>query len=279
VKSDHLDMRGKAMASVSVVVPCFRCSDTIGRAVASIVAQTCRPQEILLVDDASGDDTLATLYALQREHGTGWIKVVAFSDNAGASSARNAGWNAAMGDYIAFLDADDAWHPHKIEIQRCFMNEHPEYALTGHDYQQVTCLPDRHSAIGAVRHKTIHYRSLLLSNRFITPSVMLRRGLSLRFHEGKRHMEDFLLWLEIAASGRQLACLECELAYIFKAPFGESGLSAEIVAMEKGELDSYRQLYRQRLLSLPVTVILLVYSCLKFLRRIGILAARRILKT
>lgn len=273
----HQHAYGKDTAPVSVVVPCYRCSDTIGRAIASVANQTFHPLEIILIEDASGDNTLDTLYALQQEHGDNWIKIIALSRNIGASTARNRGWNAASGDYIAFLDADDAWHPRKIEIQHHFMLTHPEYALTGHVHRNVTNLPDRYAAIGEFHHEAVSYCSLLLSNRFITPSVMLRRDISLRFRDGKRHMEDFLLWLEIAASGHRLARLDCELAYIFKAPFGKGGLSADLIAMQKGDLDSYWQLYRRGFLRLPTASILLVYSCLKFVRRAFILGIRRVI--
>lgn len=275
MSNNNTDALSKRTLPVSVVVPCYRCSDTIGRAVASIDAQTFRPQEIFLIDDASGDDTLTKLYELQQHYGVDWIKIISLPLNAGASSARNVGWNLAMGDYIAFLDADDAWHPRKLEIQHSFMSRHPDYVLTGHGHRWVTEFPTQHGSVERVRHKMVSYYSLLLSNRFITPSVMLKRNVSLRFCEKKRHMEDFLLWLEIAASGKQLAWLDCDLAYIFKAPFGESGLSADIFSMEKGELHSYWRLHQRGLLGLPLTAILLIYSCLKFLRRISMLSIRR----
>ena len=99
-----------------MVVPCYRCAATIERAIASVAAQTQRPQEVILVDDASGDETLQQLYSLQSQYGE-WIKVVALTTNVGAASARNAGWNVATQPYIAFLDSDDAWHPQKVAIQ------------------------------------------------------------------------------------------------------------------------------------------------------------------
>ncbi len=272
----RVDISETHATPVSVVVPCYRCGKTVGRAVASVAAQTRPPQEVILVDDASDDDTLAVLRALQEEYGAGWIRIVALSKNGGVASARNAGWDAATGDYIAFLDADDAWHPHKLEIQHRFMAAHPEYALTGHGHWQVDDLPDRHTTIGEVRNKTVSYRSLLLSNRFITPSIMLRRDVPLRFRDNQRHMEDFLLWLKIAASGRQLAYLDCRLAYIFKAPFGQAGLSDDLLAMEKGELGNYWELYRAGDLGLLETLVLSCYSCLKFLRRIVLTRLQRL---
>lgn len=259
-----------ASASVSVVVPCYRCSKTIRRAVTSVAAQTCRPLEVILVDDGSGDDTLETLLDIQRQYGDTWIKVIPLKVNAGASAARNAGWDIAAGELVAFLDADDAWHPEKIRIQHVFMATHPEFTLTGHGHRQLDGVPAGHSPAGQVTHDVVSYNTLLLSNRFITPSAMIRRNVPFRFQSTKRHMEDFHLWLTVAANGHRIAILDAELAYIFKAPFGELGLSADIVAMEKGELDCYWKLHREGQLGILPTLALSAYSCTKFLRRIAV---------
>ncbi|MBX9903498.1 MAG: glycosyltransferase [Burkholderiales bacterium] len=257
-------------ASVSVVVPCYRCSKTIRRAVTSVAAQTCRPLEVILVDDGSGDDTLETLLDIQRQYGDVWIKVIPLKVNAGASAARNAGWDIAKGEMVAFLDADDAWHPEKIRIQHEFMATHPEFTLTGHGHRQLDEVPTGHSPAGQVTHDVVSYNTLLLSNRFITPSAMIRRDVPFRFQSTKRHMEDFHLWLTVAANGHRIAILDAELAYIFKAPFGELGLSADIVAMEKGELDCYWKLHQEGQLGILPTLSLSAYSCTKFLRRIAV---------
>lgn len=120
---------------VSVVVPCYCCEGTIERAVDSVMKQTALPAEVLLVDDASPDQgrTLNKLRQLQgRFRDKTHIEVIALKNNGGPSVARNAGWEAATQPYIAFLDADDAWHPQKLEIQYEWMKEYSEVVLTGH---------------------------------------------------------------------------------------------------------------------------------------------------
>ena len=119
-------------ASVSVIIPCFRCSLTIRRAVQSIVSQTLIPVEVILVDDGSGDGTLDVLHDLQREHGADWIKVFTNEKNCGPSTARNVAWASAVSDFVAFLDADDSWHPRKIEIQYNWMINNPSVLFTAH---------------------------------------------------------------------------------------------------------------------------------------------------
>ena len=75
-------------APVSVVVPCYRCVATLERAVLSVVRQTQRPLEMILVDDASGDGTLDLLQTLQARYGE-WIRVVALTANAAATTSES----------------------------------------------------------------------------------------------------------------------------------------------------------------------------------------------
>ena len=255
-------------APVSVVVPCYRCKATIGRAIASVESQAVRPLEIILVDDASGDGTLETLFEIRERLGADRVKVIALSGNQGAGDARNAGWDAAAGDYVAFLDSDDAWHPQKIELQYAFMRDHPEFAASGHAHDIVRANGGPDASIPAAGHARVNRRELLLSNRFITPSAMVRRDLSFRFRRGKRYMEDHALWLDLVIAGLPVARLNASLASIFKAPFGEAGLSARVFAMEAGELAMYRDLWRDRGISLAAFAALALFSAVKFLRRL-----------
>jgi len=165
------------------------------------------PAELILVDDGSGDGTLDTLSGLREEFGGSWIKLIPLRENSGAGDARNAGWNAASGRYIAFLDADDVWHPRKIEIQHAFMEEHGEIAFSGHAHRQIGDGEPVDTPLEHPGHRTVSFRELLLSNRFVTPSVMIKRGVSNRFRPGSRYMEDHLLWLEMSSSGARAARL------------------------------------------------------------------------
>ncbi len=256
---------------VSVVVPCYRSAQTIGRALASVAKQTARVMEVIVIDDASDADTAVVLRELQTRYGADWLRIIRLESNVGPASARNTGWNAARGDYVAFLDADDAWHPRKAEIQYAWMAAHPEVVVTGHDSKQLRAGEQIPEDCGDGETTLVTRDALLASNRFITPSVMLRREIRQRFEQGKRYMEDYLLWLEIALAGQQIFRLPQVLAYTFKAPFGDSGQSANAWSMEKGELAAFATLRRNGLISMGAFALLSVYSMLKFLRRLGML--------
>ena len=251
---------------VSVVIPCYRCASTLGRAVDSVLRQTRPPAEIIVVDDASDDDTPQVI--AQLPGGVGRIRL---ETNGGPGTARNAGWNAATQDYVAFLDADDAWHPRKLELQHAWMQAHPEVVLTGHGY-----------AFHEIREKEISIQKafpvssamMLVSNRFSAQCVMLRRSLARRFADGKRYSEDYLLWLEIVLDGGSAWHLDAPLTTLFKPAYGAGGLSADLRAMEVGELDTLARLRRAGLLGTPCWAAASAWSWAKYLRRLILQALR-----
>jgi len=264
-------MTHAVLAPVSVVIPCFNCGLTLQRAVTSVLRQSGRPAEVILIDDASSDNTWTILKGLEETY-PGWVKLVRLVQNQGAASARNAGWAVATQPYIAFLDADDAWHPEKIGIQLAYMQNHPDVVLCGHGHRMLSSVdsqPDWVLVHGLT--KKIHKWSLLMENRFITPSVMLRSDIRQRFSEGRRHMEDRLLWLEVVLDGSTLVRLGVDLAATYKNPFGTAGLSSNIWQMTLGDVDNYRVLHAAGRLSLWGAYLLMIFSILKFVRRLCIL--------
>lgn len=270
-------MDNASMVPVSVVVPCFRAAATIGRALQSVARQTVLPSEIIIVDDGSGDDTADRV----EQVASGFelpvpLRVLRQRENRGAGEARNAGWNVATAGYVAFLDADDAWHPRKIERQYAFMEAHREIGISGHRHRVVLDAEPTPPARLGTGYQTLVRRDFLVANRFVTPSVMLRSGLSLRFATGKRHMEDHHLWALAACKGVGIARLDAELCDIFKPSFGQAGLSAQLWRMELGELDSYRRLRFAGHLGAAAWAGLSAWSLAKFARRLAIVAIRRV---
>ncbi|RYG31234.1 MAG: glycosyltransferase family 2 protein, partial [Burkholderiales bacterium] len=195
---------------VSVVIPFYRAQSTLGRALASVAAQTQPVQEVIIVDDASGPEAAAVLARIVSDWPHLAAKIVTLPANAGAGAARNAGWAASAGAFVAFLDADDAWHPRKIEIQSHYLRNHDEVDVCGHAHchalaQQLQAdaspVPDDLATLFRAASANIGRFSILLRNPFVTPSVMLRRDLAQRFDDGQRHMEDHRLWMRMVLSG------------------------------------------------------------------------------
>jgi glycosyltransferase involved in cell wall biosynthesis len=268
-------MISAAAPSVSVVIPCHRAGRTLARTLRSVAAQVSGPAEVILVDDGNADDERALLDSVARDFAKLHVRVIRLAPNAGAAAARNAGWDAATGDLVAFLDADDVWHPRKLEVQGAFLGAHPEFALCGHRAEELAAdepIPEVPNDPG---WREITPGALLFANRFITPSVMLRRDLPLRFRTHRRYMEDHLLWLEIAYAGHRIARLDAVLAYTFKPAYGWSGLSSNLWAMEKGELDNYRILREERHLGRMAAWFFYAFSLVKFAKRVLLTGIRR----
>lgn len=264
---------------VSVVIPCYRCSATIDRALNSIAQQTCLPREVILVDDGSPDNgsTLTSLAMAEKNYKDKFlVRILKLEANQGAATARNSGWQAVTQPYIAFLDADDAWHKRKLEYQYDYMQKNPEVALSGHGHTIGECsAEDAPDISGPIQTSLVKLTKLLISNQFATPSVMVKTNIPLRFRVGQRYVEDHLLWLEIVLAGFKAAKLDAPLALIYKEMYGESGLSSYLWEMEKAELGNYWGLYQGRRIGLMAVLFLLPFSLAKYLRRLCIVSARR----
>lgn len=266
----HGEALGKSQpVPVSAVIPCFNSARTLMRAVQSIEKQTAKPIELIIVDDASTDNTAKLCDQLRASYGDQWIKVIRLTTNCGVSDARNAGWNQASGDYVAFLDADDCWHPEKLRLQYEFMKRHPQVALSGHAYVYGTeaWTGARLQVNDAVAGKIVAGWTTLLRNPFITPSVMLKRDLKVRFDGGQRHMEDHLLWMRLALQGALIVYLPIALASVFKAPYGSVGLSGDMRAMYEAEQQNIVKLIEAGHLPRAIVPVLTTFVFLKYLRR------------
>ncbi len=231
--------------------------------------QTWPPAEVIVVDDGSDDSTRDTLLHLRQQYGRDWLKLITLPENRGPGAARNAGWEASTQPYIAFLDADDAWHPHKIELQCQVMLDNPLLALTGHRWRWALSLGDGDSdKPDRIRVSMLSKWTLLVSNVLFTSTVMLKRDLPFRFHPTKKYSEDYLLWLQILFSGYRAAFIHAELAYLYKPPYGASGLSGHLWQMQVGELANYYLLWKERRLPGPLFVVACALSTAKFGRRL-----------
>ncbi|MBE0672999.1 MAG: glycosyltransferase family 2 protein [Anaerolineales bacterium] len=116
---------------ISVVIPVHNVSRFIDAAIASVLNQTYRNFEIIVVDDCSTDET-ADILLNHRET----IRFIRHDTNQGAAAARNTGVEMARGDLVAFLDGDDKWHPEKLEIFAESFSRHPDVLFGFSDFSR-----------------------------------------------------------------------------------------------------------------------------------------------
>ena len=256
--------------AISVIVPCFNNQETIERALESVCAQTITPIEVLVIDDASTDYSVVIVEHFIKRFKV--LRIIKFSINQGAAKARNAGWDLAQGDLIAFLDADDTWHPRKLEIQATWMCNNCEVQICGHAYDiaqrnQTDQLPWP-EIIDFGKVKNYRFTDFLIKNRLSTPTVMLRCSVRERFPEDKRFCEDFALWLRISHSYGGCVWSPSKLTRLHKQAWGESGLSGDLRAMHMAEKQCYLDCHQRQWINTPRLIILQALSIAKYLRRL-----------
>ena len=235
--------------SISVIIPAYNAEKTIWRALKSIENQTLLPNEVIVVDDCSSDRTNEIIREYMKESRL-VIRHEIQSTNSGAASARNAGWNIASEKYVAFLDADDMWHPKKLEIQFSAMENSDDCSMSCH-YRHVTDSEVWSDVqLDSSHQRFFTFRDFLIRNRCATPSVMVKREISSRFHPGKRYAEDYLLWLQISAVYGPVLFIDLPLVHCSNPIYGGPGLSGNLRQMHKGESSALLQLKKEGHISL-----------------------------
>ncbi|NCX33690.1 MAG: glycosyltransferase [Actinobacteria bacterium] len=263
--------------TVSVVIPTFNSAATIERALKSVVGQTCPPTEVIVIDNASADDTVARVRAFASQYQSMAWTIEVVPANLGPGAARNLGWNLAKSDFIAFLDSDDSWHPEKLRLQGETVGLFPESVLFGHRYLVLRAsetarrdLDERLSTF--VDRFELHH--FLIRNRLSTPTVMLRREITQRFPTDFWYGEDYALWLKVVAAHGAAIVQQYALAYLHKSTYGESGLSANMTQMHRGEILAVRQLRQSGGISKLGGSLTTAWMKIKYVRRRMELALR-----
>lgn len=193
----------------SVVIPAYNSAPFIETTLDSIRAQTWRDYEVVLTNDGSTDDTEEVIRRYAQRH-PDFPLDMATQKNKGIGGARNNGVFRATAAYIAFLDADDRWHPTKLEQMAGFLALHPEVDVAWHDEIEVRGDGSRHAlAYGEVRDPA--YEDLLFKgNRLSTSATVVRTSMAQEvqgFSEDPafNSAEDYEFWLRLARHGARFA--------------------------------------------------------------------------
>ena len=195
------------------------------------------------------------------------VILIELAVNQGPASARNAGWDAARGNYVAFLDADDEWHPDKLRVQYEHMIRNLGVDFSSH-LRVFQSMPDGDRGNAVVDRFTIlHWLS---RNRAATSTVMVKRDVRLRFEDGLRYAEDYQLWLSLILQGAEHRFLRLPLARAYKPVFGSGGLSARLWKMERGELRAVWKAFRYSPRLRVIYPLWSVWSLAKYARRTAI---------
>lgn len=244
----------------SVVIPVFNGVQTIVRTVDAVLAQTLPAQEVIIVDDASTDDTCALII---EKYGNK-VSLLKLPRNSGSSAARNAGTAAATGDFIAYIDADDVWHRDKLLLMDRIITSNPSISFLFHRYTLANVhelVPD---VYGFENVQKLSFARLLAGNVISTSCALIRNDKTEFFNENMRYAEDYDLWLRIAyRHGAYLA--DVPLTQLFRPITSAGGISSNRWQMRIGEMKAYAGFATQNPIFLILLPLLVVNSLLKHL--------------
>ncbi len=241
---------------ISVVIPAYNAASTISEAISSSTNQTYLAHEIIVVDDASTDNTCKMVDSFNN------VQLIRQENNQGPSAARNKGWDIATGDLIAFLDSDDIWHPQKLEVINELFCNHDALQYLGHEYSI-----DSFAVIDKNRRpKLKSFTSILLKNPYQPSCLVVRKELPERFDETYRYCEDHELSVRIAAK-YNCHYVEIPLTKLGRPQLTTGGASANKWKMRLGELRIYTNTYKSKTYLLPFTPLLWLFSFSKMLFR------------
>ena len=182
---------GSADPLVSVVMPAFDAAATIAESIHSVLDQTHRALELLVIDDRSRDATWDIVQAAAAADAR--VVPIRMPANGGVAAARNAGLEAARGGYVAFLDSDDLWRGDKLSRQLAHMRAGGARVC----YTAYRRFGDDGRTLSLVRPpRRIDYADMLKSNRIGNLTGMYARALG-DFRFRKTGHEDYVFWLQV----------------------------------------------------------------------------------
>ena len=205
---------------VSVIMPAYRCAPYLAQAVESALKQTHKNLEIVVIDDCSGDETLAIAQALAGQDSR--VRLLKNETNQGTAATRNRGLEEAKGEFIAFLDGDDCWQPDKMARQLALLEKTGAgLCYTAYDFMdaegqrtgKVYYVPEQCSQKRLWQENVIGCSTALFRRSWVEGTVMRREF----FHE------DYVFWLEMMKKGCPMVGINEPLTCYRTYPASRSG--------------------------------------------------------
>jgi glycosyltransferase involved in cell wall biosynthesis len=262
---------------VTVIIPAYDAEYTIRNTIYSVFKQSYAGCfELIVVDDGSKDNTLKIINDVIGSAPKHVDCKVIESRNKGVSSARNTAINMASFSWIAFLDADDIWHPDKLERQLGIIEQNSEISFLG-------CNVDESWNPWSIARKSdlfsLNAHQIMIKWYPHTPTVVVRRQLIIdvgMFDDCKRYGEDCDLWLRLLTV-TELWIYDASLVSIGqgKAEFGDKGLSSNLRAMHDSELDNIYRAFNRGQVNRFFYKLVRCWIGIKYFRRVVLVFIRR----
>lgn len=255
---------------ITVIIPMYNAEKTITQAMDSVRNQTAGEliRKVVVVDDGSTDNSSEIVKAYAENYPNFPLWYI-YQENKGAASARNLGYKKAKTKYVAFLDADDAWMPNKLERQWKIITDNPQIRFLG------TAWEEKPLRIGFKKITSLYngtVKDVCIKNFPVTPSVLMETSFRDEvgyFDENRRYAEDINYFQKIASLGNYYFLPEKLVQIdIKKNYFAQSGLTSHLKEMHEGTIRNIAELRAADIISYPFWLSMRIFYQLKYYRRI-----------
>ncbi|MFW2612237.1 glycosyltransferase family 2 protein [Aliarcobacter butzleri] len=196
---------------ISIITPMYNAKIYIEETIQSVINQTYKNWEMIIIDNCSTDDSLEIIKYYQKYYEK--IKYIKLDFNSGGPARpRNVGLKNAKGEFVAFLDADDVWLPEKLEKQIRFLEENPDVDIC-HTLANIIDgngikkgLFNNQRVTNKLKYIMKHQSVLFYTNNVNINSVFMKADNNMRFDEDKNlvALEDWKCWIEAIVTGKRI---------------------------------------------------------------------------
>ena len=257
-------MDSKGLPKISVVIVTYNRADLLPKAVASVLAQSFRDFELLIIDDGSLDGTEAFARSLAARDKR--VRYFKNESNLGISRSRNRGVALAQGEYVAMLDSDDYWiDKDKLKIQAAYLDNHPDTGLVG---TAIRCEDGQGSVLKEDIFETADGKiraRMLLKNQIAQSSVLFRTEAYAKaggYDESFVIDEDYDLWMKIGRDWKLANLPVVMVAYLVHP----GGITKEKRFLTISATDKLIRRYRSHY---PHYLLARIKSLMRFLRALA----------
>ncbi len=218
---------------------CFNAGSTIGSSARSIITQTFTDWELIVVDNCSTDDSLVVVKNLNDNR----IRIVALETNQGRTPALKIALEAARGEFIAILDADDISDPQRLLLQTEFLDKNKSVVVVGSWYRNINSDGELINEVHTPTKSIDVVRRLASDNPIVNSSAMFRAESARTvggYDQRYLYSQDFALWLALATIG-EFAILPKFLADIRRVQSSLSAISSNSLILTRDGYELYRQ--------------------------------------
>lgn len=186
---------------VSIIMPVYNNQDYIKEAIDSVISQTFKDWELIIIDDASSDHTADIIKTYKDKR----IIFLKNDRNEGVTASLNKGLKRATGEFVARIDSDDICMPDRFELQVEFLDNNPKTVIVGSNAEIINSSGEKISITDLPMTDLEIRNRLFIKNPLLHPSIMLRRKILSKcgqYNEKFNGAEDYELWFRLLLLGR-----------------------------------------------------------------------------